>query len=1209
MLYSTRATCLLYIARLEQEPAIDCYPVRHALQQLDFDSPRTPNPSTANRPATMRINRYASLSLLFGILFSSAALGQTLPCTGGTSSPLAGAWTANSVPPNMTITRTCSITSGLTSITIGACNAVLNGATVSGPGIQPGTTLSGACASSTLSLPALATNGSVSLTFTLPPYTSTFPPNGPGTPATLHCSVCPSLFTANICTNEYAQLYMCAGNVYTISLCSSGSAWNSTLSVTGAPAGFAATSGGYVTSNDDGCSPGGHAQLVFVPTSTNTYYIRVFRNDGAGNQCATTPVQCGTITVTCAAAPPPPANDNPCGAVPLTVGGGCTMFGSTTSWATGTGTPGAPSCGLYTGFDVWYSAVVPASGRLAVQTDLAGALDLGMAVYSTTACNAVAGNWTERGCNLDIAAGSLQPYVEFNLPALAGQTVYIRVWPQTPGGALNGGTFEICAYEPILPSNDEPCTATPVPVTAGCTPVSGTNQSATATAIANPSCGTGPFNDVWYTVQVPSVPAGTGVNIFLSSLDLNSLAMAVYTGACGSLTQVTGACSAPTAPTQPSLQILQNGTTIVGGTTLYVRVWHRNALFGNFSICASPALPPANDNPCGAINLPVNYGCLFSSQTNTQATTTPVSLGGQHSSVPAPTCAAPATNDVWFTINVPSVPAGTNIVLDTYAGTMTNAAMAVYSAAGVCTGSLSLTPVLCATQNTVTLSPMPILTLTSGTHFAANTATVLYVRVWREGGADGSFQICARRTDPPPGNCFYTLQMFDSGGDGWNGSTVTVCVDAACTPYTISSASGSISIPANLGQVVTVTYAAVGGFQNQISYQLAAGNGGILFSSGTTPATGTVYGLTVNATCNYPAAPHEDCIGAVHVCSNTAQSANPQNTGSVVDLNTSNRGCLITNERRGVWYTFQATASGQLGFTINPFPYGISDYDYGLWGPYSSITCPPTGLPLRCSWADGPSLTGLNWTATDFTEGVFGDSWTQYINVTFGQYYILYVDNWYMTGFAFDLTFTYAPGCGVGANPPCASIDCTLLPVEFIDLRAHAMNGVVHLDWSTASESGSSHFLVQRSRDGQEFETIGRMEAAGNSMTQLVYSTVDDAPYEGLSYYRLEQVDTNGESKLSHIVPVYVRTGGSAFSVFPNPAANELNVSFDSRTEGKVTWRIVDAAGRMVLSGNTAAAEGSQVLVVPLNQVDAGSYFIEVNQANGSLGRTRFVKH
>ncbi|MBK7943791.1 MAG: T9SS type A sorting domain-containing protein [Flavobacteriales bacterium] len=1159
------------------------------------------------------MKRLLTLLCIAAALSLPRASQAQLPCTGvgmgATTIVNNAAWTANVVPPNMTITRACNITNGLTAIAIGTCNAALNGAVVSGPGIQPGTTLSGACGASTLSLPATATLSAVTLTFTLPGYVSNFPPQTTGTPSPLHCSVCPSLFTTNICTNQYASLYMCAGNVYTISLCSSGSAWNSTLSITSNNAStFAATTGGYVTSNDDGCSPSGHAELVFVPTATNIYFVRVFSNV-AGNPCVSNPpLNCGTLTVTCSPAPPAPANDNPCGATPLTVNSACTTIGSTTSWATGTGTPGNPGCGSYAGFDVWFSAVVPASGRLSLQTFNAGATDLAMAVYTAPACNEpVAGNWTLRACNADIAPGFTQPYVFLNNIALAGQTVYIRVWPQSIAG--NGGTFEICAFEPVAPANDN-CGAFPVAVTAGCTPVVGTNLGATPSGLALPACWGSPssVNDIWYTVQVP---VGAGVNIALNSLGLTDLAVQAYLGVCGTLTPIAAACSDPAFPAQPTLQILQNGTTIVDNTIIYVRVIHRNDYFDNFTICATPALPPANNEPCGALDLPLNYGCVWLGGTNTQATNTAVSLGGQHSNVPAPAapCAGTATNDVWYTINVPSLPAGTNVVLDTYAGSLSNAAMAVYTGTGLCTGTLALTQVGCATQNVTTGSAMPILTLTSGTQFPALTATTLYVRVWREGGPDGTFQICARRTDPPPGNCFFTLRMIDSAGDGWNGSFVTVCVGAACTNYTLTAATSTINIPANIGQIVSWGYTAAGGFQNQNSFQILAQNGGVLYTSGSPPTVGNPLGaFTVNATCNVPPAPQEDCIGAVNVCSNTAQSANPQNTGGVVDLNLSNRGCLITNERRGVWYTFQITQPGQLGFTINPFPYGISDYDYGLWGPYSSITCPPTGPPLRCSWADGPSLTGLNWVATDFSEGVAGDSWTQYINVAVGQFYILYVDNWYMTGFAFDLNFTYQPNCGVGANPPCASIDCSLLPVEFIDLWARPIGTAINVEWSTASERGSSHFMVQRSLDGTNYETIGRQEAAGQSDGRRNYSFIDPKPHKGLQYYRIEQFDSDGRSSYSASVPAYMGADGSKLTVFPNPARDEVNLNFETEMEGNVHWFISDGSGRTVRSGNLSTDAGSQTTTIGLSGLDGGAYTISMMHADRSVSRARFVK-
>jgi len=659
----------------------------------------------------------------------------------------------------------------------------------------------------------------------------------------------------------------------------------------------------------------------------------------------------------------------------------------------------------------------------------------------------------------------------------------------------------------------------------------------------------------------------------------------------------------------PSLQVNQNGSTIVANTILYVRVWNKTAVFGNFTVCATPTIPPANNEPCGAIPIPLNHGCLYSGYTNSNASTTPITFGGQHFNAPDPSCGGVPTNDVWFTVQVPTpFGVGDNIVIDSDDGSLTNAAMAIYRVvSGNCTGSLTLTQLACQPGNSTNNPAMPVVTLSGATLVAGE---ILYVRVWREGsGPDGTFLLCARRTDPPAGNCSFTLRMNDSAGDGWNGSFVTICVGGVCTNYTTIGGTGTITFPANITQLITVSYTAVGGFQNQISYQILAGNGGVMFSAGPTPATGTVFGFTVNATCNIPPAPQEDCIGAHQVCASMAVASNPQNTGGVNDLNISNRGCLVTNEHMGVWFTFQVSAPGQLGFTVNPFPYGSSDYDYGLWGPYPSIVCPPNTLPLRCSWADGPSLTGLNWVATDVSEGAGGDSWTQYINVLAGQWYVIFVDNWYFTGTGFDLTFQSAPNCGVGANPPCSSVNCSLLPLEFLAFSGKVEGTSVALDWSTASESNSSHFVVERSMDGSNFVPLGRVEAAGNSAGLRQYEFTDRTPAFGMNYYRLQQVDRDAKTVWSNTVAVNYRSVRIPIHVYPNPANDLLEVNFDLTIEGYQSWRIVDASGRMVASGRMPTTEGPNKHTIPVDRLEQGSYILEMQDERGMvLGNARFVK-
>jgi hypothetical protein len=91
--------------------------------------------------------------------------------------------------------------------------------------------------------------------------------------------------------------------------------------------------------------------------------------------------------------------------------------------------------------------------------------------------------------------------------------------------------------------------------------------------------------------------------------------------------------------------------------------------------------------------------------------------------------------------------------------------------------------------------------------------------------------------------------------------------------------------------------------------------------------------------------------------------------------------------------------------------------------------------------------------------------------------------------------------------------------------------------WVTATETDNDYFLVERCTDGVTFETVGRVEGAGNSTQVLSYSFTDEDPYEGVSYYRLKQVDFNGHYSYSQIVPVTFTTETPS-AVYPNPSAD-----------------------------------------------------------------------
>ncbi len=740
---------------------------------------------SSRRPVTATVKCIPVL--LFALSLMAWAGESKAQCTGtamgATASLSPASWTANSVPPTTTVSLNMITTLGSTTATITGCNAALVGATVTGPNVPGGTTITTACAPVTLSQPATATGTAVH-TFTMGPYSSNFPPTNQGIPAGTTCSVCPSTFTAPVCANQYINFYACAGNLYTISMCSSASNQDFSLSLT--TTGFAASAGNYGAPFDnDGCGfVGGPSTMEFSPQTNGVYRIRVFQNP-----CVVNAALCGTISITCSAPPPPPPNDEPCTAIPLAVPSACSYQLGDNTWATASqGIPIPGGCG-YFGSDVWYSVMVPASGNLRIQTTLVGGTGLGIGVYTTPACNAPLASWSLIACN-----SGTPPLLDVSGLVPPNATVYVRVWPTNNISYM--GTYNICAFEPTPPLNDLPCGAFSLATPGACAPSTYTTEFATNTTppgltVNAPTCGTPINNDVWFAVTVPPSGAFT-VNTFAGTLTDMSMAwyrLSVGGSVCnppgwtGTMTQI--ACNDDQfAPTNLFPRI--NSQTVapaitpalVPGETIYIRVWPEGGnLNGDFSICATENVPPPNDDPCGAIPLPTSLSCNLIPTTNEGAT---LSTG-----MPVPPCGAPVQNDVWYSVVVP--PNG-QVEINTQGVGLTDAALALYQTSGGCApANLSLVPPTNCQVGGSSFGPNMPQQLFAG----LTPGATVYVRVWRQTGNVGPFNICARQTAAAPVyGCDIT--NYDSGGPSGNYGNNEVYEQTFC--------------PVNPGDVVAIDF-------------------------------------------------------------------------------------------------------------------------------------------------------------------------------------------------------------------------------------------------------------------------------------------------------------------------------------------------------------------------------------------------------------------
>lgn len=174
-------------------------------------------------------------------------------------------------------------------------------------------------------------------------------------------------------------------------------------------------------------------------------------------------IVCNTIGYS---TPPPPTNDDPCSAAPLSVGVTCSYQTFTNVGATETPTTLAP--GNVTAWpyhpasyyehqgsfqaqnyqDVWFSVVVPASGNLQIQIDpnTTAHRGIGLCAYTGTSCSSLAPFRTITVVDTvnPIEYPVLRIYPWDNL---AGQTLWIRFWPHVTEVS---GSFDICATEPSI---------------------------------------------------------------------------------------------------------------------------------------------------------------------------------------------------------------------------------------------------------------------------------------------------------------------------------------------------------------------------------------------------------------------------------------------------------------------------------------------------------------------------------------------------------------------------------------------------------------------------------------------------------------------------------------------------------------------------------------------------------------------------------------
>ena len=181
------------------------------------------------------------------------------------------------------------------------------------------------------------------------------------------------------------------------------------------------------------------------------------------------------------------------------------------------------------------------------------------------------------------------------------------------------------------------------------------------------------------------------------------------------------------------------------------------------------------------------------------------------------------------------------------------------------------------------------------------------------------------------------------------------------------------------------------------------------------------------------------------------------------------------------------------------------------------------------------------------------------------------------------------------------------LPVEWSYFEAQLIEDKVKLNWETATEKDNDYFQIERSMDGQNWEILGEEKGAGNSEYAIQYRFIDYQPLAGMSYYRLKQVDFNGEFEYSELRAITLEKMNSIdINVYPQPATDWIQISTNSPIETHQV-QLLNSFGQ-VISVNTTTMDAA-TLRIDTQQLPGGMYIVHLENGAQQISKKVLIRH
>jgi trimeric autotransporter adhesin len=233
-------------------------------------------------------------------------------------------------------------------------------------------------------------------------------------------------------------------------------------------------------------------------------------------------------------------------------------------------------------------------------------------------------------------------------------------------------------------------------------------------------------------------------------------------------------------------------------------------------------------------------------------------------------------------------------------------------------------------------------------------------------------------------------------------------------------------------------------------------------------------------------------------------------------------------------------------------------------------------LPVKIDSAIGSSLRFIDNNLPNLTTGYY------YIDISIGLVGIVTSPIWYTRN---DLN--------------------VVLPITISSFTVQRYNNNVLLKWTTAQEVNIKEFIIERSADGINFQTIGTVKAAGNSSAAVNYNAIDINPIKGVNIYRLRMVDIDGKSEYSAVRRV-IFDNNNLYSIYPNPTKGIINIAVDNANGVVADAEIYNMQSQLLMKRKINIA--SPITPVDISLLSSGIYLLKIITADGTATMQKFIK-